>query len=153
MKTMEDAERIYNLSGKSAVVIGAGSVGVEASISLTRRGMKVSLLEQLGHVLPTVFDEEAALIIRKRVEDLGVEVITGEKALKFTGEGRVTGVITDTRQLNCDLVVVAVGLSPDVELAKKGGGRSRLVGRGKGRQPNDDPCAGYLCCRGCCRNL
>lgn len=121
LKTMEDAERIYNLSGKKAVVIGAGSVGVEASISLTRRGMKVSLLEQLGHVLPTVFDEEAAVIIRKRIKDLGVEVITGEKALKFTGDGHVTSVITDTRELECDLVVVAVGVRPDVELAKKAG--------------------------------
>jgi len=121
LKTMADAERIYNLSGTKAVVIGAGSVGVETSISLTRRGMKVSLLEQLGHVLPTVFDEEAAAIIRKRIEDLGVEVITGEKALKFTGNGHVTGVITDTRELECNLVVVAVGLRPDVELAQKAG--------------------------------
>ena len=121
LKTMADAERIYNLSGKKAVVIGAGSVGVEASISLTRRGMKVSLLEQLGHVLPTVFDEEAAIIIRKRIEDLGVEVITGEKALKFTGNGHVTSVITDTRELECNLVVVAVGIRPDVELAQKAG--------------------------------
>lgn len=121
LKTMADAERIYNLSGKKAVVIGAGSVGVETSISLTRRGMKVSLLEQLGHVLPTVFDEEAAIIIRKRIEDLGVDVITGEKALKFTGNGHITSVITDTRELECDLVVVAVGLRPDVELAQKAG--------------------------------
>jgi len=121
LKTMADAERIYNLSGTKAVVIGAGSVGVETSISLTRRGMKVSLLEQLGHVLPTVFDEEAAIIIRKRIEDLGVEVITGEKALKFTGNGHITSVITDTRELECDLVVVAVGLRPDVELAQKAG--------------------------------
>lgn len=121
LKTMADAERIYNLSGTKAVVIGAGSVGVETSISLTRRGMKVSLLEQLGHVLPTVFDEEAAIIIRKRIEDLGVEVITGEKALKFTGNGRITSVVTDTRELECDLVVVAVGLRPDVELAQKAG--------------------------------
>jgi len=121
LKTMADAERIYNLSGKKAVVIGAGSVGVEASISLTRRGMKVSLLEQLGHVLPTVFDEEAAIIIRKRIEDLGVEVITGEKALKFTGNGHVTSVITDTRELECNLVVVAVGIRPDVELAQRAG--------------------------------
>ena len=121
LKTMADAERIYNLSGTKAVVIGAGSVGVEASISLTRRGMKVSLLEQLGHVLPTVFDEEAAIIIRKRIEDLGVEVITGEKALKFTGNGHVTSVITDTRELECNLVVVAVGIRPDVELAQRAG--------------------------------
>ena len=121
LKTMEDAERIYNLRGQKAVVIGAGSVGVEASISLTRRGIKVSLLEQLGHILPTVFDEEAAIIIRKRVEDLGVEVITGEKALKFTGDGHVTSVITDTRELECDLVVVAVGIAPAAELAQKAG--------------------------------
>jgi NAD(P)H-nitrite reductase large subunit len=121
LKTMADAERIYNLSGKKAVVIGAGSVGVETSISLTRRGMKVFLLEQLGHVLPTVFDEEAAIIIRKRIEDLGVEVITGEKALRFTGNGHIASVITDTRELECDLVVVAVGLRPDVDLAQKAG--------------------------------
>jgi NAD(P)H-nitrite reductase large subunit len=121
LKTMEDAERIYNLRGQKALVIGAGSVGVEASISLTRRGLKVSLLEQMGHVLPTVFDEEAAGIIRKRVEDLGVEVITGEKALKFTGNGHVTSVITDSRDLACDLVVVAVGVNPDITLAQKAG--------------------------------
>jgi len=128
LKTMADAERIYNLSGTKAVVIGAGSVGVETSISLTRRGMKVSLLEQLGHVLPTVFDEEAAIIIRKRIEDLGVDVITGEKALKFTGNGHITSVITDTRELECDLVVVAVGLRPDVELAQKAGAEIGSVG-------------------------
>jgi len=128
LKTMEDAERIYNLRGQKAVVIGAGSVGVEASISLTRRGIKVSLLEQLGHILPTVFDEEAAIIIRKRVEDLGVEVITGEKALKFTGDGHVTSVITDTRELECDLVVVAVGITPAAELAQKAGAEIGSLG-------------------------
>ena len=153
LKTMADAERIYNLSGTKAVVIGAGSVGVETSISLTRRGMKVFLLEQLGHVLPTVFDEEAAIIIRKRVEDLGVEVITGEKALKFTGNGRITSVITDTRELECDLVVVAVGLRPDVELAQKAGAEIGSSGGVTGQQPDDDQSAGSICRRGCCRNL
>ena len=64
LKTMADAERIYNLKGKKAVVIGAGSVGVESCISLKRRGMEVTLLEQLAHVLPPVFDEGAASIIR-----------------------------------------------------------------------------------------
>jgi len=64
LKTMADAERIYQSKGKKAVVIGAGSIGVETSISLKRRGMEVTLLEQLAHVLPTVFDEEAASIIK-----------------------------------------------------------------------------------------
>jgi len=64
LKTMADAEKILNMQGKKAVVIGAGSIGVEASISFLRRGIKVTLLEQLGQLLPTVFDEEAASIIR-----------------------------------------------------------------------------------------
>ena len=91
LKTMADAERIYNMKGKRAVVIGAGSIGVEACISLTRRGIKATLLEQLGQVMPTVFDAEAAQIVRKRIEELGIEVFTGEKALKFTGDKRVAG--------------------------------------------------------------
>jgi NAD(P)H-nitrite reductase large subunit len=121
LKTMADAEKIYHLKGKKAVVIGAGSVGVESCISLKRRGMEVTLLEQLGHVLPTVFDEEAASIIRKRIENLGIKTITGEKALQFTGNGRVRSVITDSREIECDMVVVAVGVRPAIELAQTAG--------------------------------
>lgn len=118
LKTMADADRIYNLKGRKAVVIGAGSVGVESCISLKRRGMEVTLLEQLGHVLPTVFDEEAASIIRKRIEALGIKTITGEKALRFTGNGRVKSVVTDSREIECDMVVVSVGVKPAIELAQ-----------------------------------
>ena len=121
LKTMADAERIYNMKGKRAVVIGAGSIGVEACISLTRRGIKTTLLEQLGQVMPTVFDPEAAQIVRKRIEDLGITVIVGEKALKFKGDKRVTGVVTDTRELPCDMVVLSVGVRPQTELAVKAG--------------------------------
>jgi NAD(P)H-nitrite reductase large subunit len=117
LKTMADAEKIYNMKGKKAVVIGAGSIGVEACISLTRRGIKATLLEQLGQVMPTVFDAEAAAIVRQRIEDLGIEVLTGEKALKFTGGKRVTGVVTDNRELPCDMVVLSVGVRPAIDLA------------------------------------
>lgn len=121
LKTMADAERIYQFKGDKAVVIGAGSVGVETSISLKRRGMEVTLLEQLGHVLPTVFDEEAAAIVRKRIEDLGIKTITGEKAVQFTGNGHVKSVATDSTEIDCDIVVLAVGVKPAIELAQKAG--------------------------------
>ena len=121
LKTMADAERVYMLKGPKAVVIGAGSVGVETSISLKRRGMEVTLLEQLGHVLPTVFDEEAASIVRKRIEDLGIKTITGEKAVQFTGNGHVKSVVTDSREIECHMVVLAVGVKPAIDLAKTAG--------------------------------
>jgi NAD(P)H-nitrite reductase large subunit len=119
LKTMADAERIYHLKGEKAVVIGAGSVGVESCISLKRRGMEVTLLEQLGHVLPTVFDEEAASIIQKRIEDLGIKTVTGERALRFTGNGRVKSVVTDSGEIECDIAVLAVGVKPAIELTQK----------------------------------
>ena len=121
LKTMADAEKIYQFKGKKAVVIGAGSVGVETSISLKRRGMEETLLEQLGHVLPTVFDDEAAAIVRKRIEDLGIQTITGEKAVHFTGNGHVKSAVTDSREIECDMVVLAVGVKPAIELALKAG--------------------------------
>jgi NAD(P)H-nitrite reductase large subunit len=121
LKTMQDAERVYGFQGKKAVVIGAGSVGVESCISLMRRGIKVTLLEQLGHVLPTVFDEEASAIIQKVIEDMGVTVITGERAVGFTGNSRVRSVATGSREIECDNVILSVGIRPAIELAEKAG--------------------------------
>jgi len=128
LKTMADAERIYQSKGKKAVVIGAGSIGVETSISLKRRGMEVTLLEQLAHVLPTVFDEEAASIIKNRIEDLGIITVTGEKAIQFIGNGHVRSVMTDSREIKCDMVVLAVGVKPAIELAQKIGIETGLLG-------------------------
>ena len=121
LKTMEDAERIYRFKGKRAVVIGAGSVGVESCISLMRKGVKVTLLEQLGHVLPTVFDGEAAAMIQEAIEDMGIRLVTGERAIQFTGNGHVKGVVTSTGEIACDNVILAVGVRPAIELAKDAG--------------------------------
>lgn len=121
LKTMRDADRILNMKGKKAVVIGAGSIGVEACISLLHRGVKVTLLEQLGQVFPTVFDEEAAAIVGRVIQNMGIEVITGERAVEFKGNGHVTGVRTSTREFDCDMVILAVGVRPNIDLAKSAG--------------------------------
>jgi NAD(P)H-nitrite reductase large subunit len=128
LKTMQDAERIYNFDGQRAAVIGAGSIGVESCISLMRRGFRVTLLEQLGHVLPTVFDDEAAGIIRGVLEQMGVEVITGERAIEFTGNGRVQSVVTSTGEIECDNVILSVGVRPAVELAEPAGIEIGMMG-------------------------
>jgi NAD(P)H-nitrite reductase large subunit len=128
LKTMQDAEKIYKFDGDRAVVIGAGSIGVESCISLMRRGVRVTLLEQLGHVLPTVFDDEAAGIIRGVIEQMGIEVITGERAIEFTGNGRVQSVVTSTGEIECDNVILSVGVRPAVELAEKAGIEIGMMG-------------------------
>jgi NAD(P)H-nitrite reductase large subunit len=128
LKSMQDAERIYNFKGDRAVVIGAGSIGVESCVSLMRRGVRVTLVEQLGQVLPTVFDDEAAGIIRGVIEQMGIEVITGERALEFTGNGRVQSVVTSTGEIECDNVILAVGIRPAAELARQAGIEIGMMG-------------------------
>ncbi len=134
LKTMKDAENIYNAAGKRAAVIGAGSIGVESCISLKRRGIDVTLVEQLGHVLPTVFDNYAASIIRKRIEDLGIKVITGEKAVRFHGNGAVSSMSTEQRDIDCDQVIISIGVTPNTELARSAG---LEIGELGGIQVND----------------
>jgi len=58
LKSLGDADSIFSYSGSKAVVIGAGAIGIEASISLRKRGWNVVLLELLDRVLPTMFDDE-----------------------------------------------------------------------------------------------
>jgi NAD(P)H-nitrite reductase large subunit len=128
LKTFKDAENIYSFTGDRAVVIGAGSIGVESCISLMRRGVRVTLIEQLGRVLPTVFDDEAAAIIKGVIERMGVEVITGERVVEFAGNGRVQRVVTSTGKIECDNVILSVGIRPAVELAEKAGIKTGMMG-------------------------
>lgn len=121
LKTIADAERVLKFSGQRAVVIGAGSIGVESSISLLRRGFKVTLIEQLGQILPTVFDNEAAGMVQGAIEEMGVNTITGERVTEFMGNEQVTAVATRDLTIECDLVLLAVGIRPATELAEKAG--------------------------------
>ena len=121
LKSLEDADRIYSYSGRKSVVIGAGPIGVEVSISLRKRGWEVSLVELLKWVLPRAFDEKPSLILRKIIEDYGIEVLTGERAVGFGGNSCVHSVITNKREIECDMVILVLGMRPDVELAQKAG--------------------------------
>lgn len=121
LKSLEDADRIHSYDGRRCVVIGAGPIGVEVSISLKKRGWEVALLELLGWVLPRAFDEMPSLIVRKIIEDHGIEVLTGERAIKFAGNGCVHSVITDRREIECDMVILVLGMRPEIELTEEAG--------------------------------
>ena len=121
LKSLADADSIFHYSGRKAVVIGAGAIGVEASISLRKRGWQVVIIELLDRVLPTMFDPEVSSMMRKRIEGFGIEVHTGEKAMNFNGNDHVCGVSTDKRELECDLVVLSLGIRPNVAILQHTG--------------------------------
>lgn len=121
LKTLKDAQAIATFEARSAVVIGSGPIGIEAAVGLRKKGLGVFLIEILDRILPRLFDERPALILREIMDDQGIEVSTGERVLEIIGGERVTGVATDKRQIGCDMVIMGAGVRPNVELARRMG--------------------------------
>ncbi|MFC1991908.1 NAD(P)/FAD-dependent oxidoreductase, partial [Chloroflexota bacterium] len=121
LKSPGDADQILDNLGKTAVIIGSGPIGVETSIALKKRGAQVYLIEVFDRIMPRIFDEKPASILTGILEEEGIRVLTGEKVVRITGNGRVEGIVTDKQEIECDEVVLSVGMRPNVELAKQAG--------------------------------
>lgn len=121
LRKVEDAIAIRELvdSGKikKAVVVGGGFIGLETAENLFEKGIDVTLIELAPHILPG-FDEEIALYAQNYMSDKGINILTTEKAVGIKGKGKVEKVITDKRDLDADIVVMSVGVRPNVELAR-----------------------------------
>jgi len=107
---------------KRAVIVGAGYIGMEMAHVLTERGLSVTVLEKLPQLLPE-WHEETVAVVMEKLENRGVEFHTG---VAVTGaeagsDGRVAAVHTDGGHFEADLVLVAAGIRPNVELASAGG--------------------------------
>jgi NADH oxidase (H2O2-forming) len=117
-KSLEDADMINSHKGQIAVVVGSGPIGVEASVALERRGYRVFLVELLDRVLPQVFDEYPASMIKIILQNGAIEVCTQERVVEILGSESVQGVVTNRRTIECDTVIISAGMRPDVELAE-----------------------------------
>jgi NAD(P)H-nitrite reductase large subunit len=123
---LSSAEKIEAKLGqsKSAVVIGGGLIGISASEALVKRGIKVTLVELKESILNLILDKTASEIAEKVLTEAGVTVITGQTVQRILGktdnENTVGGVVmTDGKEIPCDLVVVAIGVIPRTELVKE----------------------------------
>jgi NAD(P)H-nitrite reductase large subunit len=137
--TLGDAEAINSFlkrrQGKlKAVVIGGGLIGVSATEALVKRGVEVSIVEMKDWVLNTILDEEAAGFEAEALTRAGVDIITGHTVARINSSrlGEVSGVtLDDGRSIACDMVVIAIGVRPRLELAANGvkTGRGIIVDR------------------------
>ncbi|MBF0526336.1 MAG: FAD-dependent oxidoreductase [Deltaproteobacteria bacterium] len=105
-----------------AVIIGAGFIGLEMAEALTDLwGIEVTIIEFMDHVLPGLIDPNLAGMVQKKLQDEGVTCLLGERVQAIEGQGKATGVVTDKRKIEADLVIMAVGARPNVDLAREAG--------------------------------
>jgi NADPH-dependent 2,4-dienoyl-CoA reductase/sulfur reductase-like enzyme len=124
LKSMEDAAALDSLSreAKSAVIVGGGLIGLEMAEALIRRGLKVTLLEMKEQVLPSALDFGMAALVHRELRRQGVDLRLSEPLRRLEGEGgRVARAVTDGGSYPADLMVVAIGVRPDVGLAREAG--------------------------------
>jgi NADH oxidase (H2O2-forming) len=121
LKTLQDADEILKHKGKNAVVVGSGAIGIEVAIALHHRGYQVTVIEMLKRILPLGLDDKVARKVKGILQNSGIKVINGERAIEVVGQDHVEGLVTDKRQLPCDTLVWAIGMRPNVGLAKKAG--------------------------------
>jgi len=120
-KLLSDADDLAAHEGKAVVVIGSGLIGVEVAEALKKNGYQVQMIELLDRVMPGLFDEESASLLERDLNDYGIQVLTGERVLSIGGHAKVSGVVTDKREIQCDTVVIATGVAPSKELAESAG--------------------------------
>ncbi|MBV6636283.1 MAG: nitrite reductase large subunit NirB, partial [Mameliella sp.] len=98
--------------------IGGGLLGLEAAAGLALRGMEVTVLHLMGHLMERQLDEAAGYLLKKDLEDRGITVMTKAATKAILGEDRVEAVLLeDGTVLDADLVVMAVGIRPETRLA------------------------------------
>jgi CoA-dependent NAD(P)H sulfur oxidoreductase len=118
--TDEIGRYIEEQSPNKATIVGGGYIGLEVAENLCRLGMVVSLIEGEDRIA-LAYGPEVSENVEAELETNGVSVYTGEKVDEFTGEGRVRGVKFGDRELQTDLVIVGVGIKPNIELAAEAG--------------------------------
>ena len=118
---------IEEQSPKKATIVGGGYIGLEVAENLCRLGMEVSLIEGENRVA-LAYGPEVSENVEAELEANGVGVYTGERVDEFTGEGRVRGVKFGDRELETDLIIVGVGIKPNVELATEAGVETGTTG-------------------------
>lgn len=106
---------------KRAVIIGAGLIGMEMAEALQRQKLEVTVVEMREQIFPALLDSECAAAVSQYASYNGITILTGEKVERFTGNGAVQAVVTSQRTLPADLVLLAVGARPNVELARAAG--------------------------------
>jgi 3-phenylpropionate/trans-cinnamate dioxygenase ferredoxin reductase subunit len=108
--------------GGAIVVIGAGWIGAEVAASARQRGLEVTVVEPSSVPLERVMGAEVGAIYRDIHAERGVRMLMGTGVEAFEGDGSVERVRTsDGRAIECDLVVVGVGVQPRVQLAAQAG--------------------------------
>jgi NADH oxidase (H2O2-forming) len=133
LRTLEDGEKIDQAikeGAKSAVIMGAGLIGLETGVALIERGLKVTVVEMLPQILPQMLDADMAEQVQESLQEKGMCILTGKAVEEFVGDEKVTAIMAGGEKIEADLFISAFGVRANTRLAVEAGiplGETRAI--------------------------
>lgn len=133
LRSMEDGEKIDNAikaGAKTAVIMGAGLIGLELGVALIERGLTVAVVEMLPQILPQMLDADMAKMVQEHLEQKGMKVLVNKTVEEFLGADKVTAIRASGEIIEADLIVSAFGVRANTKLAEEAGiplGETRAI--------------------------
>jgi NADH oxidase (H2O2-forming) len=124
LRTLEDGQKIDQAvrnGAKTAIVMGAGLIGLETAIALKERGLEVTVVEMLPQILPQMLDPDMAKATQEILEQKGLTILTGKPVEEFLGDKEVTAITAGGERIKGDLFISGFGVRANTQLAQGAG--------------------------------
>lgn len=122
LKSMDDGNKLRDLIAKDeykkVAIIGAGFIGLEAVEAAKHKGKEVTVIQLQDRVLQEVFDKDVTDLLEEELRDNGVNLLLSETVVELIGNGKVSKVKTDKREIDADIVILATGVKPNTDFLK-----------------------------------
>ncbi len=117
----EVAKQVCN--AKQVVIIGGGSIAMKAIQNFKKIGLEISIIEKASHLWPIGFDRKVARIVEQKIKENGIHIYLNEEIVEFKGENNKISsvVLKGGRKLAADLVVITIGMRPNINFLKDSG--------------------------------
>ena len=121
VRWLRDGEKILSELDEvqSVAVAGAGVIGLEMAVALRHRGKEVTVVEMFEQAIPRLFDEDMARLVQAHCESLGIKFMMGSPLGSILGHGRVEGIKVASKEVPCQMLILATGVRPNLELANQ----------------------------------
>ncbi|WP_035249749.1 FAD-dependent oxidoreductase [Actibacterium atlanticum] len=121
-RSAEDASALLarSFSARRVAVIGGGLLGLEAARGMRQRGCDVTVIEHENRLMPRQLDAQGGARLKDKIEEIGVQVVTGQAVKEISGPYRVTGLsLSNGETIDCDTVIICTGVRANLKLAQE----------------------------------
>lgn len=121
VRTVQDGKSIqkYAETAERVVICGAGVIGLEIATVFSNMGKEVTVIEMMDQVIPRLADKDMADPVQKYLEGKGIRIVLNAPVRSITGAGKVSAVTAGDTEYPCEMVILATGVRPNLDIPKQ----------------------------------